>query len=135
MNLRGPRRLRLSAYESAPWAGLWPSVHCVRALAVEVFQCFRCVLNMLHWLPRVMSIAVALPMHLVLEFSAHPASVQYHTNLILGVAIDDHWRWGWLRATFNLVRGVRRQQVLMEDVMNAHGGWKLEAVIEVAAAL
>jgi hypothetical protein len=46
-----------------------------------------------------MTLVIALPLYQVLQaVIAHPA-VQYGLNLVLILAVDESWGWGWCRAS------------------------------------
>jgi hypothetical protein len=58
-------------------------------------------------LPLVITLVIALPLYQVLEVVvAHPA-VQYLLDLILFLAVDESWGWGWCRSSAR--DGIRRR--------------------------
>jgi hypothetical protein len=71
---------------------------CAGVFAVEL--CYLRLCMQLHaFLPLVVTLVIALPFHKLLEpVVAHPA-VQYVFDLLLVLAVNESWGWGWCRTS------------------------------------
>jgi hypothetical protein len=59
-------------------------------------------------LPLVVTLVITFPLDQVLQSVVTHAPVQYSLNLILFLAVDESWGWGWRRSSAN--DGIREHE-------------------------